>query len=242
MYNNLKRFYYPQVCKLNQHLLLPVELIRHIFALRLNINEQIVLFNGQGQQYIADIIVLERKKVVVEIVDIKHSVAPTLEITLGLCIIANDKMDFAIQKAVELGVSKIIPLISERSQVLSNVKISSKLNHWQSIVYSSCEQCYQDYAPIVNTPIKLTELITSCEYDYKTWLSLKNNHRVGTIHDKTRILLVVGPEGGFNLEEEHLMSENSFIPLNLGKLVLRSETAVCAGLSVINYKLGNYSG
>lgn len=238
----MKRFYYNPPLTVGEHLSLPMEIVRHIFALRLNTNEEIILFNGQGKYYTVRIISIDRKSVVVDILDENIILPNSKEITLGISLIANDKMDFAIQKAVELGVNRIIPIISQYSQHLNADRVIKKLEHWQSIIISSCEQCGQNYLPIMDNLTKLTDVINSDGYDAKLWLSIQNQQKYDMLLDTQKILLIVGPEGGFSLSEEEQFIKSDFIPMNLGSLILRAETAVCAGLSLVNYLSGRING
>ncbi len=131
---------------------LPLNIVRHLQVLRLKLNEEITLFNGGEYEYSAIILSLERKKVTVQILkSYKVHNNSQLKLTLAMAIIANDKMDLIIQKATELGVNEIIPIISERSQKIN----SKRLEHWQKIIISSCEQCGRNSLTTIQQPIAL---------------------------------------------------------------------------------------
>ncbi len=229
---------------------LPEDVVRHILVLRLKINDSIVLFNGDGNTYRAYIVEISRKIVLVNIEQqIKPDNQATLNIHLLLCIIANDKMDLAIQKAVELGVAEITPIISERSQRLHPDKVARRMEHWQKIIISSCEQCGNNFIPKINLPQQFITIAAS-----KNSLNLimstssgnynDSSHRkicIANSSDHTKLTpklvqLLVGPEGGFSQTEKI----NGFMPLILGQMIFRSETAVIAGLCYVQLYYGNW--
>ncbi len=232
----MSRFYVNLPLALDEVLELPLEVVRHILVLRHKINDNIVLFNGNGTSYNAKIIEINRKIVAVQITkQIKSNQPKLLNIHLLLCIIANDKMDLAIQKAIELGISKITPIISERSQKLHTDKIAKRMEHWQKIIISSCEQCGNNVIPKLNHPIRLDEVSANPNGINLIMSTVKGKSQQHSDIPK-QVQLLVGPEGGFSQTEQI----TGFAPLMLGNLIFRSETAVIAGLSYVQLKYGNW--
>ena len=232
----MPRFYVNLPLITNVALELPVDVVRHILVLRHKVNDKIVLFNGEGTSYNAKILEISRKTVIVKIAEqIKNNQPEKLNIHLLLCIIANDKMDLAIQKAVELDVTEITPIISERSQKLHTDKIVKRMEHWQKIIINSCEQCGNNIIPKLNYPIKLDKVSANHQGINLIMSTTISNQQQQ--HDTPKLVqLLIGPEGGFSQTEQI----TGFAPLMLGNLIFRSETAVIAGLSYVQLKYGNW--
>lgn len=238
----MSRFYVNLALNIGEVIELPKDVVRHILVSRHKMNDNIVLFNGDGSAYESQIIEISRKTVMAKITkQISNNQRTNLDIHLLLCIIANDKMDLAIQKSVEIGVTEITPVISERSQKLHTDKINKRMEHWQKIIISSCEQCGNNIIPKLNpptrfdkiTPIDGVNLIMSISSN-KVSDAIKYSLQHKT--PKKLIQLLVGPEGGFSPSEQI----EGFIPLMLGELILRSETAVIIGLCFVQLKYGNW--
>ena len=232
----MSRFYVNLPLFPDEVLELPMDVIRHILVVRHRINDNIVLFNGDGASYTAKIVKISRKIVEVKITEqIKNNHSEKLNIHLLLCIIANDKMDLAIQKSVELGVTEITPIISERSQKLHTDKIAKRMEHWQKIIISSCEQCGNNIIPKLNYPIRLDEVSANIDGINLIMSITEGNPQQQS--DKPKLVqLLIGPEGGVSQTEQI----TGFTPLMLGNLTFRSETAVMAGLSYVQLKYGNW--
>ena len=239
----MARFYVDSSLVTGQQFALPENVLRHIQVLRLQQKEALTLFNGNGNEYPATLIELNRKKALVQIQgEILKASEQLPAIELLLCNIANDKMDLAIQKSVELGVSTISPIISERSQKLSQDKIDKRMEHWHKIIISSCEQCGNNTLPPLNLPRKIEDvandsglkLIMSPIVDNGIYTPLST-----VTSDPVLVQLLVGPEGGFSSMEMKKAQELGFLPIQLGNLVLRSETAVIAGLTYVQLRYNN---
>lgn len=221
---------------------LPSQVIQHILVLRLKVGDTIELFNGNNKAYSAKITAINRKQVLVRVMQQQQQLAPPkVAIDLYISIIANDKMDLAIQKATELGVKNIYPLITSRSQRIHADKIFSRIKHWQQIIHSSCEQSGNNLIPIINQPLNFANLIADNSGATKIILLPNNNIDINCIKkDITAVKLLVGPEGGFSIDEINTALTNGFQPLQLGNLVLRAETAVIAGISFIHTYYGQW--
>lgn len=220
---------------------LPDEVVRHIQVLRMQIDNEITLFNGNGNGYLAIILEIGRKAIQVKISQcIPNANEAKLRLDLALCLIANDKMDLAIQKATELGVKSITPVISERSQRLSSEKIEKRLEHWRKTIISSCEQCGQNSIPQITSPCKLSDVVANSSHSLKFILSPHDKTMLTNGESHKQAILLVGPEGGFSPNEVQNAIQHSFTPLKLGDLILRTETAVISGISYINFKFGTW--
>ena len=164
-----------------------------------------------------------------------------LNVTIAQSLVKEQKMDYILQKGTELGAKEFIPLITTRSVVKIDKKEERKINRWNLIVKEASEQSKRLEIPLVNKAYNIKELST-LEYDYKILCTVNEKTKniktvLSNIRESDRILIVVGPEGGFTKEEEECLINNGFISVSLGSRVLRTETASLFVLSIINYIL-----
>lgn len=220
---------------------LPLDVARHILVLRLRQNAEITLFNGDGYSYISSITTLDKKTVSVIVNSRQSTGLLAINLHLALAIIANDKMDLAIRSATELGVVEITPIISAYAQKISPDKINNRLEHWQKIGVSACEQCGRNSLPQINAPISFKDFVSEDSRALKIILSPTKSNILdqGNVANTppTLIRLLVGPEGGFNSNELELAMNNGYTAISLGQNILRAETAVVAGIATIYAKL-----
>ncbi|HIO92476.1 MAG TPA: 16S rRNA (uracil(1498)-N(3))-methyltransferase [Leucothrix mucor] len=240
----IPRFYTEQTLTIGLELDLTTDIHRHaIQVLRLKVDEEIVLFNGQGGEYLAQISLAEKRRSSASIIsfnDINRE--SPLNTTLALAMIKSDKMDFAIQKAVEMGVNCIQPLYTNRSVInIKTNRLEKKTAHWQSIIKGACEQSGRTSLPLLKTPLKLEPWLQTSstplrlamlpgEYPHIKALSTPPNNEV---------TLIVGPEGGFNEQEVDLLLASNVTGIQFGPRILRAETAVIAGLSLCQQQWGD---
>ena len=164
-----------------------------------------------------------------------------IELNVAISLVSEQKFDLIIQKLTELGASNIIPIKSERSIVkIDDKKASKKIARWQMICKEASEQSHRTKIPNVNNIISLKELI---DYKADKKLVCSLNEKTKSLdkyltEDTKNILLVIGPEGGLSTREEELLLTNNFLPVSLGKRVLRVETAAIYIASIINYIYG----
>jgi len=163
-----------------------------------------------------------------------------LRIHLGQGLSRGERMDWAIQKATELGVSEITPIVSERCEVrLKDERAEKRQAHWQQIAISACEQCGRSVVPVIHAPMALADWIKKTEADLKLVL-----HPVAeplTSHDKPGTLaFLIGPEGGLNDAEVDQAQDAGFHAARLGPRVLRTETAPVVALSVAQQLWGDF--
>jgi 16S rRNA (uracil1498-N3)-methyltransferase len=214
---------------------LPVETAAHLVkVLRARSGDEVVLFNGDGRDFTGVVGNVHGKRVAAQI-GAAHLVEnePRLAITLVQCVSRGEKMDLVVQKATELGVARIVPVISQRSVVrLDEQQAQSKQSHWQAVAVSACEQCGRARLPTVERPVQLLsylgELPTAT---HPRWVlephtaPSKPGHTSLTAAD-----MAIGPEGGFAADELEAFALAGFLRLGLGPRVLRTETAAIAAL------------
>lgn len=213
----------------------------HIYrVLRLKVDHEIQVFNGDGHNYQAKIIA-SGKIVTIEIIDktIASNESP-LQIHLGQAISRGERMDYTLQKSVELGVHMITPLICERVQFrLNENRMQRKIQHWQKIIESACEQTGRCYIPRLNKPVTLEQWL---ENDDGPGLLFMPEAEAGLmdIEQQTSLRLLVGPEGGLSDDEERLaLASRFFKAIKLGPRILRTETAALTAISILQARFGD---
>ncbi|OGC04683.1 hypothetical protein A2276_01745 [candidate division WOR-1 bacterium RIFOXYA12_FULL_43_27] len=215
-------------------------------VLRSKIGDKLIVCDGTEKAYDAEISAINKGTVSLKILrELNEETESTAKITLAQCLPKGSKMDFIIQKSVELGVFDIIPIISERSIPKISDKSEKKQERWQKIAKEAAEQSGRLIIPQVHPIQSFDDLLKSSnKYDLKMipWELEKENRlraklqMVGTGRDLS-LLIIVGPEGGFSQNEIKSAKSAGFIPITLGKRILRTETAPIAILSNIFYEL-----
>ena len=212
-------------------------------VLRAKLNDVVTLFNGRGGEYKTTIIHIQKKQVSVQIHEhIAREAESPLELYLAQGISRGEKMDYTIQKAVELGVKKIIPLLTERCTVkLDEERRAKRFLHWQSIVISACEQSGRNQIPELLPPMSLENSLSALQADWRFVLSpvamfhLKDK----PVQRHQRVILMIGPEGGLSESEINLACQHGYLPLNLGPRILRTETAAVAAITALQCSFGD---
>ena len=244
----IPRFYLAETLVSGQQLALPPELFRHaIQVLKLKPEQQLILFNGDGGEYLCQLLTVEKRKASLEVLafDAVERESP-LSLTLVQSIIKPDKMDFAIQKSVELGISRIQPVSTERSVVrLGRDKIDKKLSHWQSVAISACEQsgrtCVPEVLPILTlidwlsqTVNNNTQRLMLMPGDYPRINELTVDH-----FDTQRFEFLIGPEGGLTEQEAETCLQHGIKGISLGSRILRAETAALSVATLLQQRFGD---
>lgn len=239
----ISRLYTPDTLNKRQKIELQADSAHYVrTVLRLKKNQTITLFNGLGGEYLCVIQEVSRKRVIVLIGElIDRAVESPLHVTLGLGISRGDRMDWAVQKAVELGVNHIAPLITERCVVkFKPEKKLQRLQHWKNIVQHATEQSGRTVLPEFN---QIT-IIDDWVKDQKGLQVFLDPYADKALDDLTpenkRITLLTGPEGGFSDRERELAVAAGFIPIRLGHRILRAETASLAALSAVQMLWGDF--
>ena len=216
-------------------------------VLRLKAGDAVTLFNGGGAEYGAMVTRVAGDAVIVKVGDARDCARESpLEIVLGQALSSGERMDYTVQKAVELGVAAIHPLAAARSVVrLSGERAEKRVAHWQSVVVSACEQSGRNRVPPVAPVAELAAWLARPVAGEAGALRLLLSPAGATrLRDLPRpaafIVLLAGPEGGFTPEEEAAARHCSFTPVRLGPRVLRTETAAVAALAALQALWGDF--
>jgi 16S rRNA (uracil1498-N3)-methyltransferase len=209
-------------------------------VLRLDVGDTVCLFCGDGFEYIATISAMDKHTVTLSTGD---AIAPATESALtavvALGISRGERMDYAIQKSTELGVTAIVPLFTEHCEVkLQGERSEKRQLHWQQIAISACEQSKRVKVPVIHAPISLEDWLQSQPAGLRLVLDHEENGRLQGTRPADGVNLLVGPEGGLSPDEIRLAKSHGFTGIALGKRVLRTETAPVAALSVLQYLWG----
>ncbi|WP_127254431.1 16S rRNA (uracil(1498)-N(3))-methyltransferase [Neisseria meningitidis] len=241
----MPRFYLPENLSVGQTVALPDNIVRHLNVLRVRPNENITLFDGKGKAHAARLSFLEKRRAEAEILhkDTTDNESP-LNITLIQSISSGERMDFTLQKSVELGVTAIQPVISERCIVrLDGERAAKRLARWQEIVISACEQSGRNTVPPVLPIIGYREALDKMPSEStKLIMSINRARKLGDIRQPSgAIVFMVGPEGGWTEQEEQQAFEAGFQAVTLGKRILRTETAPLAALAAMQTLWGDFA-
>jgi len=240
----MARFYCPLPLVSGQVVDLPPTAARHVQVLRMQPGHTLTLFNGQGGQFSAEVQHMGRsdvRVVVGEYRDLECEAAVQVHLAVGMP--ANERMDWLVEKATELGVHRITPLMTERSVIrLTGERAEKKQTHWQAVAASASEQCGRNRVPVIDMPERLD-----------AWLAKQTAradvvHGVLSLHASTQPLnavrdqaseqtktwvLLNGPEGGLTDAEDAAARAKGFVALSLGERVLRAETAALGALALL---------
>lgn len=234
----MSRFFIQADLAVNTHVELTDTVFHHwVKVLRAQVGESATLFNGQGGEYQATLTEINKKTATVVIQQFNpDNRTPAFTTLLGQVMSKGDRMDYAIQKAVELGVSNIQLLTSERCEMrLKYDRDQKKIDHWQGIVIAACEQCGMNTVPTIYAPVSLDNWLASQLPATKLVLA-PNKDETDVLVDATKdIALLIGPEGGLSEAEIQLANQAGFKNWCIGSRVLRTETAPIVALSILNY-------
>lgn len=228
---------------------LPQEAARHVQVLRLQPGSKITLFNGEGGEFEAIVVEMTRKDVFAQIIKfLPIERESRLSVHLAIGMPANERMEWLIEKATELGLSKLTPLMTQHNVVrLNPERGDKKLLHWNAIAHAACSQCGRNRAPVIESPITFMQWLKtlSDRENIIRWyftLStgseplLKELERIKSLPNKFEgsFLITVGPEGGWSSLEEEALKTHHFLPVSLGDRTLRTETAAIATVATLN--------
>ena len=239
----MTRIFQPYTINQNSLITLDDNAFNHLIrVLRMKTGESITLFDGSNQITPAVIHEVNKKTVIVKtansVLDNRES---PLNIHLGQVISRGDKMEFTIQKSVELGVNTITPLLSERCGVkLDQDRLEKKVQQWQKIVISACEQCGRNIIPNINPVMKLENWCANLTDSLKLNLHPKAEQGINQLpNDNKNISLLIGPEGGLSNEEISMTHQYQFTDILLGPRVLRTETAALTAITALQVRFGD---
>lgn len=224
--------------------LLPEDAAHHaVHVLRLRAGDDVVLFNGHGGEYAGRIAAIDRLRVSVDLLAHQRIERESpLAVTLVQAVSAGEKMDFTVQKATELGIAAVQPVLAARSTGrISGERAELKRAHWRRVAIAACEQCGRNRIPEV-LPVLPLEQFCALPGTWGARLLLSPLARMGlraaTLEGP--LAFASGPEAGFTAEEEAMLVESGFVPVRLGPRVLRTETAAIAALAALNALAGDF--
>lgn len=239
----IPRIYHPESLAFATHVQLSEEAAGHIGrVLRMQAGQQVSLFDGSDHEFSAVITEVSKKNVAVEIQGSKlSSVESPLDIHLGQVVSRGDKMEFTIQKSVELGVNTITPLISERCGVkLDQKRFEKKLQQWQKVAISACEQCGRNTVPKIRPIMNLEQWCAEQYSGLKLNLHPRAPYSINTLPQPiTQVKLLIGPEGGLSDSEIAMTTNYNFEQTLLGPRVLRTETAALTAITALQVRFGD---
>ncbi len=218
-------------------------------VLRLGANERITVFDGAGREAAAVIAEANSKGVALKISHAAKTPAPPSSITLVQAVPKGKNMDLIVQKAVELGASAIVPILSDRTVVqIDDAELEKKRAKWQEVALEACKQCGQNHLPTVTKPCSPKEfferadrrelmLIASLQPDARPLKAVLADFVAANSRLPRSVIVLVGPEGDFTPAELSLAKSNGCIPITLGPIILRTETAAIYCMSVLAHEL-----
>ncbi|TVP50175.1 MAG: 16S rRNA (uracil(1498)-N(3))-methyltransferase [Halomonas sp.] len=238
----MPRLYVPVTFETGRDIVLPEGPARHVTrVLRMGEGAPLVLFDGEGREAGVRLAEVSRKQAVARVDAVwTGSGESPLPVHLGQAISKGDRMDYAIQKAVELGVAAITPLYTERGDVrLKGDREDKKLAHWQAVAASACEQSGRAVVPPVHPPMSLQAWLDERQESLRLMLHLATGNVFDRQVPPASVALLIGPEGGLSDGDIAAAEKAAFTPLTLGPRVLRTETAPVVALSLLQHYFGD---
>ena len=242
------RFYYPEKLGNGAEVHLPEDTANHaVRALRLGVGDPVILFDGHGGEYQASISRIKRGMVTVRTEKfVDRSAEAPLELILAQGLSSGERMDFTIQKAVELGVTAVHPLATERSVMkLTAERAARKTGHWNKLAIAACEQCGRNRLVQVFEPVRIDAWLGQLSREPGDELRMLFSPNAENTLDNmpaaaTRIVVLAGPEGGLSQSEVDAALRWGFQAVRLGPRILRTETAALAALAAIQFRWGDF--
>jgi len=238
----ITRFYCPNLQAEEHAFTLPPSAHRHaVQVLRLKQGDKVRLFNGLGFECDAELIDVTKRESRVSLRSaITNNNESPLNITLLQGISRGERMDYALQKAVELGVNRVIPVVTERCNVqLSGGREDKRLSHWQGVIVSACEQSGRSLLPSLTNVMQLDEALLEIDVPCKLVLDPLASTGFNDIKQQSKIALLIGPEGGLSEQEIQQATMTGFQSIRFGPRILRTETATAAALAVVQSLWGD---
>jgi len=215
-------------------------------ALRLDVGAELQVFDGEGGEWRARLASIGKRGSEVELLDpVTAQPESPLRVTMGQALARGEKMDLVLQKATELGVARIAPLITERSEVkLDGDRVERRLAHWQGVLAHACEQCGRARLPQLAEPQRIEQWAERIEAPIRLFLDPVGEWRLADLAtqlqaDGNDVAIAVGPEGGFGERDLQVLAATGFRGLRLGPRVLRTETAGLAALAALQAVAGD---
>lgn len=254
------RIYYPHIsfdAPLSEAITLVDNPAHHlIHVLRKKISDSVILFDGKNNEYHTAIKDISKKRITLILENKLHiNRESPLIIHLIQAISKGDRMDWVVQKAIELGVSSITPITTQHGAVkLDKDRMKKKIDHWQNIAISACEQSGRNVVPVINEMIRFddfldkdrndsTEVSERIKWILHTNMGVSEHKSATSTHQKVRIShasILIGPEGGFSENEVSHATQSNYQPITLGPRIFRTETAALATISVLQTQFGDW--
>lgn len=239
------RSFIDQPLVIGQQLALPEPVGHHLVrVLRLEVGDACVLFNGDGHDYTARLLAMQKRDTQVEIVgSVEVQNESPLRVTLVQGIVRGDKMDLILQKATELGVAKIAPVSTDRTEIkLDRERTDKKMQHWRGVLAAACEQCGRACLPEILEPQSLAKFAAGDSGELRLVLDPDADNSLAELRllADMRISLAIGPEGGFSERDLATLHAGGYQRVRLGPRILRTETAGMAAIAAINALFGDW--
>ncbi len=238
----IPRIFHPEPLTSGSRIELEANAARHVAkVLRLREGDELLLFDGRGGEYPARIAELGKREVVIECGTHRQiELESPLSVTLAQGVSKGERMDYTIQKAVELGVSRIVPLDTSRSVVnLKGDRLEKKMAHWRGVIISACEQCGRNTPPELLPLVKLDAWLAKGADGAGLVLDHRAEYSITTLDASEAFTLLIGPEGGLSEEERNRAYAAGYQGLRLGPRVLRTETAALTALAALQSRFGD---
>jgi 16S rRNA (uracil1498-N3)-methyltransferase len=243
----MTRLYFPDDIHAHGECTLPESQAHHVArVLRLQAGDAVTLFDGRGTEYPATIMRIGKHGVVVRISgDLAVDRESPLGVTLVQAVSSGERMDYTIQKAVELGIARIQPVTAQRSVVrLKDERAEKRVAHWQYVAIAACEQCGRNQLPEVAPLLSFIDWAAALPLggdELRLMLSPQGTKTLDALpQPPAGVTLLAGPEGGFDVSEIEIALTRGFLGLRLGPRVLRTETAALAALAAMQTKWGDF--
>lgn len=246
----MRRFYAPHASPDSTEIILEGDEARHaIQVLRLIRGDRLVILNGKGDEFVCECIDTDKKILRARVLEKSHREKPVSEITLIQAIPKGKLIEDIIEKAIELGVSRIIPITTRRTiPDIDEREINKRKHRWEQIAISAIKQCGQVYLPLIDNLTDFSSIVTSGkQFEMSFVCALTGNRRHPRFffeefrnkfnRNPKSVAVWIGPEGDFTDEEVQQIISNGAKPITLGSLVLRVETAAIYALAILNYEL-----
>jgi 16S rRNA (uracil1498-N3)-methyltransferase len=242
----IPRLYQDAYLNVGETIVLDAQATVHVSrVLRLKPDDAVIIFNGRGGEYHGRIVMQEKRSTQILLEQfVEREVESPLNITLVQGISRGERMDYTVQKAVELGVTRIVPVVTERTGVnLQGERKQRRREHWQAIVSSACEQSGRNRLPDVGEVESLPRYLSGCADSPAMRLVLHHRTEQGLQQlsaPDNEVMLLIGPEGGLSAAEIELTQQAGFTPVRFGPRVMRTETAAVAALAVLQAQWGDF--
>lgn len=219
-------------------------------VIRMGRGDRFVLMGGKGEHFLAAIRSIGPREVLVDIEGALAAPAPSpVEITLCQALLRSGPMDYLIQKTSELGVDHILPFVSSRTVAkIAAGKLDKRVGHWRGVAASAAKQCGRPVPARVSPPVSFPDLFAGLSGDCSRVVLWEEEETIGLKGllkkslGRERVIGMVGPEGGFSVEEIQMSKENGFVPVSVGNRVLRAETAALTLVALVQYEWGDLGG